>query len=49
MGNRIYFKIAGLIIFTPCQIFDIINGFWVITQNLQFYQILTAATWQGVV
>ena len=43
MGNQIYFKIAGyvdlavLIIFTPCQIFDIINGFWVITQNLQFY------------
>ena len=33
MGNQIYFKIAGqvdldvLIIFTPCQIFDIINGF----------------------
>ena len=32
MGNGIYFKIAGwvdldvLIIFTPCQIFDI-NGF----------------------
>jgi hypothetical protein len=22
-----------LIIFTPCQIFDIINGFWVITQK----------------
>ena len=43
MGNQIYFKIAGyvdlavLIIFTPCQIFDIINGFWVITQKLQFY------------
>ena len=43
MGNHIYFKIAGyvdldvLIIFTPCQIFDIINGFLVITQNLQFY------------
>ena len=43
MGNQIYFKIAEyvdlamLIIFTPCQIFDIINGFWVITQNLQFY------------
>ena len=43
MSNQIYFKIAGyvylavLIIFTPCQIFDIINGFWVITQNLQFY------------
>jgi hypothetical protein len=37
MGNQIYFKIAGyvdldvLIIFTPCQIFDIINGFWVIS------------------
>ena len=33
MGNQIYFKIAGyvdlavLIIFTPCQITDIINGF----------------------
>ena len=33
MGNYIYFKIAGwvdiavLIIFTTCQIFDIINGF----------------------
>ena len=33
MGNQIYFKIAGyvdldvLIIFTPCQVFDIINGF----------------------
>jgi hypothetical protein len=43
MGNQIYFKIAGyvdldvLIIFTTWQIFDIINGFWVITQNLQFY------------
>ena len=43
MDNQIYFKIAGkvdfavLIIFTSCQIFDIINGFWVITQNLQFY------------
>jgi hypothetical protein len=39
MGNVIYFKIAGkvdlavLIIFTPCQISDIINGFWVITQK----------------
>ena len=39
MGNQIYFKIAGyvdlavLIIFTPRQIFDIINGFWVITQK----------------
>jgi hypothetical protein len=37
MGNQIYLKIAGyvdlavLIIFTPCQISDIINGFWVIT------------------
>jgi hypothetical protein len=30
MGYQIYFKIAG-------QIFDIINGFWVITKNLQFY------------
>ena len=43
MGNQIYFKITGyvdldvLIISTPCQIFDIINGFWAITQNLQFY------------
>jgi hypothetical protein len=43
MDNQIYFKNAGLvdiavlIIFTSCQIFDIINGFWVITQNLQFY------------
>ena len=33
MGNQIYFKIAGyvdldvLIIFTPCQISDIINAF----------------------
>jgi hypothetical protein len=42
MGNQIYFKIAGyvdldvLIIFIPSQIFDIINGFWVITKNLQF-------------
>ena len=33
MGNQIYFKIAGqvdldvLIISTPSQIFDIINGF----------------------
>jgi hypothetical protein len=26
-----------LIIFIPCKIFYIINGFWVITQNLQFY------------
>ena len=43
MGNQIYFKIAGqvdldvLIIFIPCQIFDITNGFGVITKNLQFY------------
>jgi hypothetical protein len=43
MGNQIYFKIAGyvdldvLIIFTPCQIFDITNGFWDITKNMQFY------------
>jgi hypothetical protein len=43
MGNGIYFKIAGyvdlavLIIFTPCQISVFINGFWVITQKLQFY------------
>jgi hypothetical protein len=41
--DQIYFKISGevdldvLIIFTPCQIFDITNGFWVITKNLQFY------------
>jgi hypothetical protein len=40
MGNQIYFIIAGyvdlavLIIFTECQISDIINGFWVITQKL---------------
>ena len=33
MGNQIYLKISGyvdfavLIIVTPCQIFDIINGF----------------------
>jgi hypothetical protein len=33
MGNGIYLKIAGyvdlavLILLTPCQIFDIINGF----------------------
>ena len=39
MGNQIYFTIAEqvdldvLIIFTPCQISDIINGFWVITQK----------------
>ena len=45
MGNKIYFKIAGYVdldmlhIFTPCQIFDITNSFWVITQNLQFYHI----------
>jgi hypothetical protein len=44
MGNGIYFKIAGWVdldmlhVFIQCQIFDIINGFWVITQNLQFYQ-----------
>jgi plasmid maintenance system antidote protein VapI len=36
---QIYFKIAGyvdlavLIIFTPCQITDIINGFWVVTHK----------------
>ena len=40
---EINFKIAGyvdlavLIIFTPCQISGFINGFWVITQKLQFY------------
>ena len=40
IGNQIYFQIAEyvdlavLIIFTPCQIFDIINGFCVITKNL---------------
>jgi membrane protein DedA with SNARE-associated domain len=50
MGNQIYLKIAGwvdlavLIIFTPCQIFDIINGFWVTTQNLQFYYVLFLVT-----
>ena len=44
MSHGIYFKIAGwvdldmLIIFTQYQIFDIINGFWVITQNMQFYR-----------
>ena len=43
MGNQIYFKISGpvdldvLIIFISYQIFNIINSFWVITQNLQFY------------
>jgi hypothetical protein len=43
MDNQIYLKNAGLvdlavlIIFTLCHIFDIINSFWVITQNLQFY------------
>ena len=43
MGNQIYFKIAGyvdldvLIIFIPYQIFDITNGFLVITKNLKFY------------
>ena len=37
MGNQIYFKIAVLIIFTPCQISVFINGFWVITHKLQFY------------
>jgi hypothetical protein len=37
MGYQIYFKIAVLIIFNSCQIFYIINGFWVITQNLQLY------------
>jgi hypothetical protein len=51
MGNQIYFKIAGwvdlavLIIFTPCQIFDIIKGFWVITQNLQFYHMFYFVDW----
>jgi hypothetical protein len=29
--------VAVLIIFTPCQISVLINGFWVITQKLQFY------------
>jgi hypothetical protein len=44
MGNQIYFKIAGkvdlavLIIFTQCQISDIINVFWVITQKLEILQ-----------
>ena len=43
MGNQIYFKIAGyvdlavLIIFIPYQISVFINGFGVITQELQFY------------
>jgi hypothetical protein len=46
MEIQIYFKIAGyvdldvLIIFNLCQIFDIINGLRVITQNLQFYHML---------
>jgi hypothetical protein len=30
-----------LIIFTPCQIFDIINGYGVITKNLQFLKKFT--------
>ena len=39
IGNQIYFQIAEyvdlavLIIFMRCQISDIINGFWVITQK----------------
>ena len=43
MDNQIYFNISGyvdlavLIIFIPCQISVFINGFWVITQKLQFY------------
>ena len=41
-GNQIYFKIAGyvdlaVLIFLNQSNFDISNGFWVITQNLQFY------------
>ena len=42
MGNQIYFKIAGwvdldvLIIFTPCQSFDITNGFWVLPKTCNF-------------
>ena len=51
MGNQIYFKIAGLvdlavlIIFTPCQISAFINGFWVITQKLQFYPYVLIPWW----
>ena len=43
MGNQIYFKFAGqvdlavLIMFTSRKISVFINGFWVITQKLQFY------------
>jgi hypothetical protein len=63
MGTQIYFIIAGyedlavLIIFTECQISDIINGFWVITQkpaNLPYvlfcslFNVLLSI-WQGVV
>jgi hypothetical protein len=39
MSNGIYFKIAGevdldvLIIFTPCQIFDITNGAMTLPTN----------------
>jgi hypothetical protein len=33
-----------LIIFNPYQVFYIINGSWVITQNLQFYHVLFLVT-----
>ena len=42
MAFRIFFKISGqvdlamLINFTLCQMFDICNGFGVISQKLQF-------------
>jgi len=31
-------------IFTTCQIFDITNGFWVVTENLQFYHTIFLVT-----
>jgi hypothetical protein len=51
MGNQIYFKIAGqvdldvLIIFTLCQIFDIINGLLAILPYVLF--LATAAMLVG--
>ena len=37
MGYQIYFKIAGYVdlavLIIACQISDIINGFWIITQK----------------
>ena len=53
MGNHIYFKIevyvdvAVLIIFTPWQISDIINGFWVITQKAYVLFLVTVAMLVG--